>query len=233
MDAPVVAKLPNHAVVTVVERVQGEAVSGNAEWLRIDAPQGTGFVSGAFASCTTDEAPVLAPPDAFYLPLACDESTRVTQGNNGPLSHRGYAVYAFDFALALNTPLVAMADGVVSHTFAGTKPGDRCYSGGGPSCKEAANYVILRHGDNTYTHYRHLNEARVTVGEFVPAGKVVGLSGGTGYSTGPHAHVVRQQECVGAMVTSCPSLPLAFADVPGDGVPVAGQTVQSKNGCPR
>lgn len=52
--------------------------------------------------------------------------------------------------------------------------------------------VILDHGQvngiPTTTLYAHLNSARVTPGEYVAKGQVVGHEGTTGYSTGPHVH---------------------------------------------
>lgn len=52
--------------------------------------------------------------------------------------------------------------------------------------------VILDHGTvsgvPTTTLYAHLNSSRVSVGEFVSKGQVVGYEGTTGYSTGPHVH---------------------------------------------
>lgn len=52
--------------------------------------------------------------------------------------------------------------------------------------------VILDHGRvngiPTTTLYAHLNACKVTVGEYVSKGQVVGYEGTTGYSTGPHLH---------------------------------------------
>lgn len=52
--------------------------------------------------------------------------------------------------------------------------------------------VILDHGHvngvPTTTLYAHLNSARVSPGEYVSKGQVVGHEGTTGYSTGPHVH---------------------------------------------
>ncbi len=52
--------------------------------------------------------------------------------------------------------------------------------------------VILDHGrvngTPVTTLYAHLNSARVSVGEYVSKGQVVGNEGTTGYSTGPHVH---------------------------------------------
>ncbi len=207
-----VGSLPNGAIVTVLDRVTGETVSGNSEWFRIESGAVTGYVSGAFATCTTDDLPVLMPPGAYYLPLECGTSSVITQGNFGTTSHSGRSKYAFDFGIPLNTPMVAMADGIVDETFDETGPGDNCYNGGPSSCFPYANYVALRHGDGSGSIYKHLNRVDVTVGQFVPRGAVIGLSGSTGYSTGPHAHVMRQELC--GTPLSCESMALSFADVP-------------------
>jgi murein DD-endopeptidase MepM/ murein hydrolase activator NlpD len=227
--AAIVGSLPDNLIVDVVDRVQGEAVSGNTDWMEIRSGNVHGFVSAAYAHCTTEEAPELQPPSAYYLPLECGKTARIAQGNNGSFSHQGRSRYAFDFSVGIGTPLVAMADGVVGALYDQTGPGDPCYDGGPSSCFPYANYVELIHGDGTASIYKHLSRVDVTVGQFVPRGTAVGLSGSTGYSTGPHAHVMRQEDCGDAL--ACQSVPVRFADVAGDGVPVTGETVTSGN-CP-
>lgn len=50
------------------------------------------------------------------------------------------------------------------------------------------NLVIIRHDNGLETYYGHLSERLVADGEWVEAGKVIGLGGSTGRSTGPHLH---------------------------------------------
>ncbi|NIP22967.1 MAG: M23 family metallopeptidase [Phycisphaerae bacterium] len=50
------------------------------------------------------------------------------------------------------------------------------------------NTVVLDHGLGIYTIYMHLSEIKVAVDDIVEKGKVVGLVGSTGRSTGPHLH---------------------------------------------
>ena len=178
--------------------------------------------------------PAMSPPPAdhslaFFLPLVCGTSARVTQGNFGRISHRGGAKYAFDYALGVGTPLVAMADGVVVYTYDRTRPGHKCYRGGDKGCYRFANYVVLRHQDGSESIYKHLSRVSVKVGDAVARGRPIGASGSTGYSTGPHAHVMRRKAC--GHPIRCPSIPLVFRDVPGGGVPQKGDTVTSRN-CP-
>lgn len=52
----------------------------------------------------------------------------------------------------------------------------------------SGKYVTVRHGDFSVS-YCHLSEWRVKKGDCVRPGDVVGISGSTGRSTGPHLHL--------------------------------------------
>lgn len=65
------------------------------------------------------------------------------------------------------------------------------------------NYIILSHADGYQTLYGHLTQASVQVGATVEQGSVIGISGNTGYSTGPHLHF-------GLFRRSLPLNPLKF-----------------------
>lgn len=54
--------------------------------------------------------------------------------------------------------------------------------------KVSGKYVTVRHGDFSVS-YCHLSEWRVKKGDCVRPGDVVGISGSTGRSTGPHLHL--------------------------------------------
>lgn len=220
---PPVGTLQSGQIVDVVAQVEGESLEGNALWFQIAAPWVEGFVWSGFAECTLDLPP--DPPDGFYLPLACGTSATVSQGNNSPFSHNRGSAWAFDFALEVGVPMVAMAAGTVRYLYDLTEPGDPCYDGGDASCIDQANYVVVEHADATQTLYAHLSQVAVSVGQVVARGEIVGFSGSSGWSTGPHAHVQRENACGSAW---CGSIPLEFVDA---GVPVAGDVVTSMN-CP-
>ncbi len=57
-------------------------------------------------------------------------------------------------------------------------------------CRNASygKWVLLRHQNGLSTLYAHLSYIRVATGEMLNTGDVVGYSGNTGYSTGPHLH---------------------------------------------
>ncbi len=79
-----------------------------------------------------------------------------------------------DYGVEENTPVHAAADGIVE------KIG---FENGG-----FGQYIKLKHPGMVYTYYAHLNKASVEPGMRVSAGDVIGLSGSTGYTTGPHLH---------------------------------------------
>lgn len=57
--------------------------------------------------------------------------------------------------------------------------GDLFYTGG---------TVIIDHGLDIFSVYGHLSKTLVTAGEMVTRGQVIGLSGNTGRTSGPHLH---------------------------------------------
>lgn len=48
--------------------------------------------------------------------------------------------------------------------------------------------VVINHGYGQITRYAHMSNVIVTVGQYVKQGQVIGYSGSTGNSTGPHLH---------------------------------------------
>ena len=54
--------------------------------------------------------------------------------------------------------------------------------------KYRGNYVVVSHGSGNTTTYQHLSSRSVNVGDYVAQGQVVGITGTTGVSSGPHLH---------------------------------------------
>lgn len=50
------------------------------------------------------------------------------------------------------------------------------------------NYIIIDHGNKYKSYYGHLSRLNAKKGEAVIKGQVIGFSGNTGMSTGPHLH---------------------------------------------
>ena len=50
------------------------------------------------------------------------------------------------------------------------------------------NYVVISHGSGNTTLYGHMSSRKVQAGQYVNQGDVIGITGSTGHSTGPHPH---------------------------------------------
>ncbi|TFG83937.1 MAG: M23 family metallopeptidase [Spirochaetales bacterium] len=50
------------------------------------------------------------------------------------------------------------------------------------------NFIILTHSGGYQTLYAHMNKISVRKGQNISQGMTIGLTGSTGYSTGPHLH---------------------------------------------
>ncbi|MFT5355888.1 MAG: hypothetical protein ACI9KE_003108 [Polyangiales bacterium] len=218
-----VGSLPHGYLVEVVAMVRGQTIDGADLWFEISSPIARGFVFATFVECTEDELP--ADDGNYYMPFACGASIRVTQSPGGSTSHTGRSAYAFDFGVPLNTPIHAARAGRVTAIRTATRPGHPCYDGGGPSCGSDMNWVILQHPDGNTSAYLHLNDTAMTVGTEVRRGDVIGASGSTGYSTGPHLHLEVRGSCP---TNFCQTISFSMADV---GRPEAPVTVTSGN-CP-
>lgn len=91
---------------------------------------------------------------------------------------------AIDIVLMPNTPILAIGNAVVE------KVGSQSYGAG--------NYVVLKHKnfptmdgkrkETIFSSYSHLNSINVKKGDIIKKGQVIGKSGNTGFSTGPHLH---------------------------------------------
>lgn len=84
-----------------------------------------------------------------------------------------------DFRASRGTPVKAAADGIVL----GTGDTDTI-------CRWASygKWVLIRHRNGLSSLYAHLDLIKVSQGEEVSTGDLVGYSGFTGYATGPHLH---------------------------------------------
>lgn len=83
---------------------------------------------------------------------------------------------AVDLGAPIGTPLLAAADGrVIVARITG-------WNGG------YAKYIVISHSNGTQTLYAHLSAVGVNVGDIVTQGQVIGATGNSGNSTGPHLH---------------------------------------------
>ncbi|WP_371801574.1 peptidoglycan DD-metalloendopeptidase family protein (plasmid) [Streptomyces sp. NBC_01732] len=92
----------------------------------------------------------------------------------GSMWSSGYHT-GIDFAVPPGTALHSIGPGKVVEK---TGPG-------GPY----GNQIVIRHPDGMYSQYAHMSKVKVSVGQSVSGGQVIGLSGDTGNVSGPHLHL--------------------------------------------
>ncbi|GAB3373291.1 M23 family metallopeptidase [Spongiibacter taiwanensis] len=123
---------------------------------------------------------------AYGQPFPEGRKFRVSQGFNGQRSHKGEENrYAVDISLPVGTPILAVRDGMVMSV-------NQDFDIGGYQDKfrNKANQIMILHRDGTIAIYAHLQLESIPVGagQAVKRGQVIGRSGNTGFSSGPHLH---------------------------------------------
>jgi murein DD-endopeptidase MepM/ murein hydrolase activator NlpD len=148
----------------------------------------------------------------YRLPFGPGRAFRVVQGNNGAFSHSAEDRFAIDFGMPEGTPVFVARDGLVVLVRDGFDVGAP-----DPAYKKRSNLVFIRHADATLGEYLHLLKGgiKVKAGQTVHAGQMLGLSGNSGYTRGPHLHfmVFRAKDS-----KSRESLPIRFFGPGGAGI---------------
>jgi murein DD-endopeptidase MepM/ murein hydrolase activator NlpD len=125
----------------------------------------------------------------------CDPNTRITQyfGHN-PASYQPDGHTGIDFALGVGSPVFAIGKGVVRWSSWAKGLGwpnqyyiNPDFTPNDGIDQSAGIVVIIDHGP-IVSIYGHLNETPLNNGDTVQPGQLIGRSGNTGFSSGPHLH---------------------------------------------
>ncbi|MEI8123603.1 MAG: peptidoglycan DD-metalloendopeptidase family protein [bacterium] len=94
----------------------------------------------------------------------------------GAKSQKLHGYNGIDIAINVGSPILASASGqvIVSRSSG--------WNGG------YGKYIVISHYNGTQTVYGHLSETFISDGDTVVQGQVIGMTGNTGNSTGPHIH---------------------------------------------
>jgi len=142
----------------------------------------------------------------YFLPWRPGVARLCVQGNRAVVSHRGGEEFAYDFAMPEGSDVCAARAGKVELV-------DVSHDGHGSTMPN--NEILINHGDGTWGSYLHLKQggAKVHVGQHVQRGQFIAASGNVGLSMLPHLHFEVDDK-------RGRSLPITFADVPGNGTPL-------------
>ena len=123
-------------------------------------------------ACAQTQVSLKSSPSGLPLPFEVAASSglgyRIDPFTNQLAWHDGT-----DFPALIGTPILATANGIVIKAGWGGDYG---------------NMVEVRHPNGFITRYAHAQELSVKVGQSVKKSQVIGKSGSTGRSTGPHLH---------------------------------------------
>lgn len=111
------------------------------------------------------------------MPISNRELTRLASGfgmRMHPILKYKRMHYGCDFTAPRGTPIYATGDGRIERVI-------HSYGGYG-------NQVTINHGFGYKTHYGHMQDIIVKVGQKVKRGDQIGTVGNTGLSTAPHVH---------------------------------------------
>lgn len=104
-------------------------------------------------------------------------NTAFAQAHSKLYNGKGHS--GIDLGVPIGTPIKAALSGTVE----GTGNTDAVCPGA-----SYGKWVFVRHPNGLATLYAHLSSIKVSEGQSVTTGETVGLSGVTGYATGPHLH---------------------------------------------
>jgi len=142
------------------EIIEDERNEGKA-----DEPPTTTFKSDVNSP---DGIPVLTPLPKNLAKITSPFGIRIHPTLGRPIKHNGV-----DFGSGLGADVYAASDGMVVLAQ---------YN------KTYGNYVIIKHNDGISSVYAHLDKIIVSKGYAVKKGDVIGYTGSTGRTSGPHLH---------------------------------------------
>ena len=141
------------------ERIQAEIVRLSRELAAQQAAAGQ--------SQQSNPGGYIWPVDSRYITSTV--GGRTSPGGVGSTNHKGTDIGRVGYT----SPIYAAKAGtVIVSTYS------RSYG----------NYVVVSHGSGNTTLYAYMSSRKVEVGQYVKQGAVLGITGSTGNSTGPHLH---------------------------------------------
>ncbi|MCY4161336.1 MAG: M23 family metallopeptidase [Flavobacteriaceae bacterium] len=125
----------------------------------------------------SEEKEVFLKSVPSIIPIKNDQITRFSSGfgyRKDPFTHQRKMHRGVDFTVKRGTPIYATGDGIVERV-SSKIPG-------------YGKHIKINHGFGYQSLYAHLSKYNVRKGQKIQRGDLIGYSGNTGRSTGPHLH---------------------------------------------
>src|SRR5690606_12690475 len=121
---------------------------------------------------------------SYALPFKKDSSVKIVQGYNGKFSHQNEK--SLDFGLKIGEEVYAVREGIVVNAVSNNNK--NCAT---KDCAKYNNYLLVYHSDGTFATYDHFKQNGIIVkkGDIISKNQLIGYSGNTGWSKGPHLHL--------------------------------------------
>lgn len=110
---------------------------------------------------------------ALMWPITSRRVTAYFHDTDYPYRHL-FEHSGLDLGVPMSTTLKAAEAGYVAKVGIGTK--------------WYGNYIMIIHNNNLATLYAHLNSVNVVADQYVSKGQLIGYTGSSGFSSGPHLH---------------------------------------------
>lgn len=161
-------------------------------WTQAQVGAGVAMINGKLPAGKTIEGLALSwPMRSFRITQAFGPTTLALEPPLGQYRHFHTGI---DISAPLGTPVMAAADGIVVAV--------------GHMASGYGNYVVIAHGATIETLYGHLLATKVSYGDTVRRGQLIGLEGSSGFSTGPHVHFELR-------VNNAVTDPMPYMPIPG------------------
>jgi LysM repeat protein len=152
------------------------------EILEYNALESASLAVGDILIIPDGEMGTPAGTSSYSRPAAPTYSSTASSGyymrpvSGGYRSQGLHGYNAIDIAIPTGSPIYAMATGDVILARSGG------WNGG------YGSYIVIKHPNGTQTLYAHASSVIVGTGQHVVQGQIIGYTGNTGKSTGPHIH---------------------------------------------